>query len=78
MGVYLQEEVDAVIEDLNMILDKYSGLLLNVMNDISTAKFDLNAEEALVLLKAASDSINRVNLMSVVDTLEGIIQDSKS
>jgi hypothetical protein len=75
MGVYLQEEVEDVIRDLNFVLDKYSELLTSALSEIDSAQSDLDSNSAFSLLNSANAKIKKVELMTVIDTLEGILED---
>jgi len=76
MSVYEKEEVKIVIDEMKQVLEKNESKLLTILDQVTAARMELNTTEAYSTLIAAQNDLSQINLIGVIDTLEGILQDS--
>jgi len=76
MSVYKKEEVKIVIDEMKQVLEKNESKLLTILDQVTAARMELNTTEAYSTLIAAQNDLSQINLIGVIDTLEGILQDS--
>lgn len=74
--MYEVEEVNNVIKDMNKIISKFEVSLDLITADINVANKNLNSESALAALISADMKLKSIDLLPVIDTLHGIIEDS--
>lgn len=76
--MYETTEVNDVIKDMNKILDKFQVTLDLVAAELYTANKNLNSRSALGSLVAADMKLKEIDLIPVIDTLYGIIEDDSN
>ena len=74
--VYHKNEVDMVVEDIRVILTRFENILTEAVNEIKMAKEQPLMPESFASLNRTDHKIKGINLIPVIDTLEGILQDS--
>jgi fructosamine-3-kinase len=74
--MYEATEVNDVIKDMNKILDKFEVTLDLLTADLHVANKNLNSRSALGYLVAADMKLKEIDLIPVIDTLYGIIEDN--
>jgi len=76
--MYEATEVNDVIKDMNKILDKFQVTLDLVAAELYTANKNLSSRSALGSLVAADMKLKEIDLIPVIDTLYGIIEDDSN
>jgi hypothetical protein len=76
--MYEATEVNDVIKDMNKILDRFEVTLDLVTADLHVANKNLNSESALGSLISADMKLKEIDLIPVIDTIYGIIEDSNN
>jgi hypothetical protein len=76
--MYEATEVNDVIKDMNKILDRFEVTLDLVAADLHVANKNLNSESALGSLISADMKLKSIDLIPVIDTIYGIIEDNKN
>jgi hypothetical protein len=74
--MYEENEVKIVIDEMGTILNKFEILLDQAAVNINIANKNLNSRSALASLVTADSQLKKINLISVIETIEGILQDS--
>ena len=74
--MYEATEVNDVIKDMNKILAKFEVTLDLLTADLSVANKNLNSRSALASLVSADMKLKSIDLIPVIDTLYGIIEDN--
>ena len=74
--MYEATEVNDVIKDMNKILAKFEVTLDLLTADLSVANKNLNSKSALASLVSADMKLKSIDLIPVIDTLYGIIEDN--
>jgi hypothetical protein len=76
--MYEATEINDVIKDMNKILDRFEVTLDLVTADLHVANKNLNSESALGSLISADMKLKEIDLIPVIDTIYGIIEDNKN
>jgi hypothetical protein len=76
--MYEATEVNDVIKDMNKILDRFEVTLDLVTADLHVANKNLNNRSALGSLISADMKLKEIDLIPVIDTIYGIIEDSNN
>jgi hypothetical protein len=76
--MYEATEVNDVIKDMNKILDRFEVTLDLVTADLHVANKNLNSKSALGSLISADMKLKEIDLIPVIDTIYGIIEDSNN
>ena len=76
--MYEATEVNDVIKDMNKILDRFEVTLDLVTADLHVANKNLNSRSALGSLISADMKLKEIDLIPVIDTIYGIIEDSNN
>lgn len=76
--MYEATEVNDVIKDMNKILDRFEVTLDLVTADLHVANKNLNSESALGSLISADMKLKEIDLIPVIDTIYGIIEDNNN
>jgi hypothetical protein len=73
--MYEQSEINDVLGEIEAILNKFEILLDQAAVNINTANKNLNSRSAFASLVTADNQLSKINLISVIETIEGILQD---
>ena len=73
--MYEQSEINDVLGEIKAILNKFEILLDQAAVNINIANKNLNSRSALASLVTADSQLGKINLISVIETIEGILQD---
>jgi hypothetical protein len=73
MVEYLEEEVNAVFDDIKDILGRFEMTLLKAMDNITEARRDLDGPSGLASLITADMLVKDIDLIPMIDTLDGIL-----
>ena len=76
--MYKTEEVNYVLNDVKNILDKFEVALDQATVNIHVASKNLNSRSALASLVTADAQLKSIDLIPVIDTIHGIIENGES
>lgn len=75
---YAKNEIQDVIDDAEVALYRIRKSVESAAEDLTFAIQNLNSDEAFARLNTAKAKINKTqSLQTVIDTLEGILEDKK-
>jgi len=75
---YAKNEIQDVIDDAEVALYRIRKSVESAAEDLTFAIQNLNSHEAFARLNTAKAKINKTqSLQTVIDTLEGILEDKK-
>ena len=75
---YAKNEIQDVIDDAEVALYQIRKSVESAAEDLTFAIQNLNSDEAFARLNTAKAKINKTqSLQTVIDTLEGILEDKK-
>jgi len=75
---YAKNEIQDVIDDAEIALYRIRKSVESAAEDLTFAIQNLNSDEAFARLNTAKAKINKTqSLQTVIDTLEGILEDKK-
>lgn len=75
--MYQKQDIDSVVKDMEVIVNKFEVILDRAIADLSVANKQLNSESALAALISIEKRLDQIKLRPIIDTLEGIVKDQK-
>lgn len=76
--MYKTEEINDVLSDIENILNKFEIALDQAAVNIHVANKELNSVSALASLITADMQLKSIDLIPVIDTLHGILENGES
>lgn len=74
--MYQKDEVESVVKDMGVILNKFEVILDRAAADLNVANKQLGTESALAALISIEKRLSQIKLRPMIDTLEGIVKDN--
>ena len=75
--MYKTNEIDDVLSDVESILNKFEVILDHAAANIHVANKNLNSQSALASLVTADMQLKSIDLIPVIDTIHGILEDGE-
>lgn len=73
-NMYEKNEVEEVLGDVAVILDRFIDRIETALESLEYSLGNINSVEAVANLSIANDKLKKIDLVPVIDTIQGILE----